>query len=87
MPPDLSVMPEELQVAFFIYSILTDQVDATAGYFGGKDLSPLGTLYDIYEVENRELVTTFLMKIQQINVALVNENLQKKMKQSKGKNA
>jgi len=80
MPPTLSEAPEEISVAFFIYGILSDRYDSMGGAYFGKDISALGTLYDIYEVEQRELVTTFIMKIQQFNVAQVNAELQRRQK-------
>jgi len=82
MPPTLSEAPEEISVAFFIYGLLSDKYDSMGGAYFGKDITPLGTLYDIYNVEQRELVTTFIMKIQQFNTAQVNAELERRRKAS-----
>jgi len=85
MPPSLSNLSEEVRVAFFLYEMLSDRWDGAVGYYMGKDLSPLGTLLDIYKVENRETVVMFLMKIQQVNSQLINEELTRKRKAAERK--
>ena len=85
MPPNLSATAEEVQAAFFIYSLLPDRIDSMGGSYQGKDLSALGTLYDIYEIEERQLVTTFLMRIQQINVEQINADLERRRKAERAK--
>lgn len=85
MPPSLSEAPEEIQVAFFIYSALPDRYDSMAGVYQGKDLAPLESLYKIYDVTNQEVVTTFLLKIQQVHSAQLNKQLEQKRKASGSK--
>lgn len=85
MPPNLSVLAEEVQAAFFIYGLLPDRIDSMGGTYQGKDLSALGTLYDIYEIEEKQLVTTFLMRIQQINVEQINADLSRRRKAERAK--
>ena len=80
MPPTLSEAPEEVQVAFFIYGLLPDRYDFNVGYYLGKDLAPLEAFYNIYEVEDYQLMTLFISKIQEFSSKIVNQDLERRRK-------
>lgn len=59
MPLDVSDFPDYVQVAFFIYSLLTDRYDTMNGVWQGKDWSIINIVFDLYEIEDKK--TTFLL--------------------------
>ncbi len=85
MPPTLDGLPEEVQVAFFIYALLPDRWDGMSGSFLGKDWSSLNALYDIYKIEEQQVVTMFIAEIQGIYITSINEETQKKRKAAERK--
>mgnify|MGYP003327025336 FL=1 len=58
MPPAMDLYPYEVQLAFFIYNLLQDTWDGMSGSYFGKNLSGLGELLDIYEVEDKKTVVS-----------------------------
>ena len=85
MPPTLDGLLEEVQVAFFIYALLPDRWDGMSGSFLGKDWSSLNALYDIYKIEEQQVVTMFIAEIQGIYITSINEEPQKKRKAAERK--
>ena len=86
MPPALDNYPYEVQLAFFIYSLLQDTWDGMSGMYMGKNMSGLGELLDIYEIEDRKTVVFFMKHIDQQRGDSINEEVQRKQKQArKGK--
>jgi len=86
MPPALENYPYEVQLAFFIYSLLQDTWDGMSGMYMGKNMSGLGELLDIYEIEDRKTVVFFMKHIDQQRGDSINEEVQRKQKQArKGK--
>lgn len=87
MPPALDLYPYEVQLAFFIYSLLQDTWDGMSGMYMGKNMSGLGELLDIYEIEDKKTVVFFMKHIDQQRGDAINEEVQRKQKQAtrKGK--
>ena len=85
MPPTLDGLPDEVQVAFFIYALMPDRWDGASGTYLGKDWAPLDTLYNIYEIEDQRTITMFISEIQNIFVQLTNEEAEKKRKAAERK--
>ena len=85
MPPTLDGLPDEVQVAFFIYALMPERWDGASGTYLGKDWSPLHTLYNIYEIEDQKTVTMFIAEIQSIFVQQTNEESEKKRKAAERK--
>ena len=89
MPPEDSMFPLEVQQAFLVHSLLPDRWEGTSGYFLGKDLSALGTLLDVWEIEDRRTVTYFLNYIDAQNTTKHNEEVSRRqdrdMRQAKAK--
>jgi hypothetical protein len=73
-------------VAFFVFEMLSDRWDGSAGVYLGKDLAPLQSLYDIFMVDNTETVTVFIMHIQKITSSLINKELSRRREVEKRKN-
>ena len=60
MPVSPSMFPEEVQSAFFIYSLLEDNWDGTSGSYMGKVYSSVEFLFKLYEIDNQGTVLFFL---------------------------
>lgn len=56
MPLTTSAFPEEVQVALFVYDMLTDVWDGMSGSFMGKDWAGAPLIFEIYEIQNRKEV-------------------------------
>jgi hypothetical protein len=83
MPPEIGNFPLEVQQAFLVHSILPDRWDGMSGAYMGKDLSALGDIFDIYDIEDRRTVLYFLSYIIRSNSERINEEVQRKQKQPK----
>ena len=62
MPLDISEFPSEMQVAFFVFSLLPDVWEGMSGTYMGKDWSSLTEMLNIFEIEDRRS-TVYLMKL------------------------
>lgn len=62
MPLDSASFPAEVQVAFFIFSILSDRWEGMSGSYMGKDWAPIKHLLNIYEVEDKRVIV-YIMKM------------------------
>lgn len=80
MPPELDAFPYEVQVAFLIHSLMPDRWDGMSGSYMGKDWSCLGSLLDIYEVEDKKETTYFLKAIENENSSVINDKMSQKRK-------
>ena len=69
MPLDSSDFPEEVQVAFFMFSLLPDYWEGMSGTYMGKHWSGVDFFFDMYNVEDPK-TTLYIMKLYEI--ALVN---------------
>ena len=78
--------PYEVQTAFFIHSLLPDVWDGAGGNYFGKNWNALGTILDVYEVENSKDVILFLRYIDSLNIAKKNKDLAKQRKREETKN-
>lgn len=68
MPLTSSDFPEEVQVAFFIFSMLSDRWDGMSGTYLGKDWSIVFQLFDLYEVYDQTTVMYFMKLYEHILV-------------------
>ena len=80
MNSEIVDFPFEVQIAFFIHSLLPDNWDGASGTYLGKDWSALIGLLDIYEVEHRREVTVFIKQIDMYNMKQINDKLEKQRK-------
>ena len=74
----MDLYPYEVQMAFFIYSLLQDTWDGMNGMYMGKNLSGLATLLNIYEVEDKKTVVYFLTMIDRERMVSINEEVKRK---------
>lgn len=62
MPLTEQDFPVEVQVAFFMFNLLSDVWDGMSGSYMGKDWSSCGFIFDTYEIEDRK-TTLYFMKL------------------------
>ena len=62
MPLTESSFPTEVQVAFFMFSLLSDVWEGMSGTYCGKDWSHCSQLFDIYNVDDPK-TTLYFMKL------------------------
>ena len=60
MPLETSSFPEEVQVAFFMFSLLPDYWEGMSGTYMGKHWNGIDYFFDLYEVDNRRVVLYFM---------------------------
>ena len=85
MPLTVQDYPEEVQMAFFIHHLLPDRWEGMSGSYMGKDMSSLGTLLDIWEVDDKKSVVYFLKHIEAEHAKQVNEKQEQKRKAEQNK--
>jgi len=67
MPLEPSDFPEEVQVAFFMFSLLPDYWEGMSGTYMGKHWHGLEYLFSLYKIENPKEIL-YLMKIYESEV-------------------
>jgi len=77
--------PSEVQEAFLIHSCLPDRWDGMSGMFLGKDWSALGTLLDVFEIEDRRTVVMMLKAIDDRNSNQINTKQSQRQKAAENK--
>lgn len=80
MPLDASSFPIEVQVAFFIFDLLSDNWEGMSGSYLGKDWSDASYLMDLYEVEDPKQVIYFAKTYERLVMAYRAEEAEKKRK-------
>ena len=83
MPPSRGELPYEVQIAFSIHDMLPDRWDGMSGSYFGKDLSALGTIIDIYEVEDKKQCVFWLKNIEALNSRSINDRMAQERKRKK----
>ena len=85
MPPTTEDYPYEVQVAFLLHDLLPDRWDGMSGSYFGKDMSALGTLLDVYEVEDKRNTIFWIKAIEAKNSEAINKKMDRKRKASENK--
>lgn len=80
MPLETSAFPVEVQVAFFIFDLLSDRWEGMSGSYLGKDWSCVDFLLDTYEVEDRPTVVYFMKMYEILVVNAKSEEAERKRK-------
>lgn len=62
MPLETSAFPEELQLAFFVYSYISDDWDGMSGSYMGKKWLEADSIFEIHNIEDRREIM-FWMKL------------------------
>ena len=60
MPLELSEFPEEVQVAFFMFSLLPDYWEGMSGTYMGKHWNGVEYFFEIYDVESPKEILYFM---------------------------
>lgn len=68
MPLTYSDFPEEVQVAFFMFSLLPDYWEGMSGTYMGKHWNGIEYFLNLYEVESPKTVIYFMKVYEQILV-------------------
>ena len=85
MPLDSSEFPEEVQVAFFMFSLLSDNWDGMSGSYMGKNWTQCPQLFDLYEIEDPKTTLFFMKMYEGVLVLHRMEKQEEKRKQSERK--
>tara|TARA_B100001057_G_C22826394_1_gene941604 strand:+ start:1752 stop:2021 length:270 start_codon:yes stop_codon:yes gene_type:complete len=60
MPLEASAFPQEVQVAFFMFDLLSDRWDGMSGMYLGKDWGHIDFLFDLYGYDDRKEIIYFM---------------------------
>jgi hypothetical protein len=85
MPLDSSEFPEEVQVAFFMFSLLSDNWDGMSGSYMGKNWGPCIPLFELYEIEDKKTILFFMKMYEAVLVTYRMEKAEQKRKQDERK--
>jgi len=85
MPLDASAFPEEVQVAFFIFSLLPDRWDGMSGLYMGKDWASADFLFQVYDIENPKEIIYFAKLYENIIVNHKAEQQERRRKEDERK--
>ena len=85
MPLDSSEFPEEVQVAFFMFSFLSDNWDGMSGNYMCKEWSSCQHLFEVYEVEDPKTVLFFMKLYEYVLVKYRMDKAEEKRKQEERK--
>ena len=85
MPLDASEFPEEVQVAFFMFSFLPDNWDGASGTYLGKNWAQCLQLFEIYEIQDHKTTMYFMKMYEAILVKHRMEKAEEKRKQEERK--
>tara|TARA_B100000953_G_C17989330_1_gene411576 strand:- start:320 stop:646 length:327 start_codon:yes stop_codon:yes gene_type:complete len=85
MPLDSSEFPEEVQVAFFMFSLLSENWDGASGTYLGKDWAQCTQLFEVYEVEDPKTTMYFMKLYEHVLVKYRMEKAEEKRKQEERK--
>ena len=85
MPLDSSDFPEEVQVAFFVFSLLSDNWDGMSGTYLGKVWSNVDYIFKLYELDNPKTIFFFAKMYEGIVVKVKAEEADRKQKADKRK--
>jgi len=79
--PQTTSYPEEVQVAFFIYSFLPEKFEGMSGTYIGKEWTSCEFLFEVYEVEDRKTAIYFMKLLERLSVKKASKDAERKQKQ------
>ena len=80
MPLSLSDFPEEVQVAFFVFSFLPDRWEGMSGTYMGKYWEEVEYLFKVHEIQNPKIILYFMKLYENILVNHRAEEAERKRK-------
>lgn len=89
MPLDYSVFPEEVQMAFFMYSLLSDRWDGASGSYMGKDWAQCLQLFKVWGIQEPKITLFFMKTYERLIVShrAEEQDLERKARERKQKSA
>ena len=85
MPLEASSFPQEVQVAFFMFDLLSDRWDGMSGTYLGKDHSNIDFLLNLYEIDDKKDVIYFLKAYENLVINKRAEEAEKRRKAAERK--
>jgi hypothetical protein len=85
MPLTEQDFPAEVQVAFFMFNLLSDVWEGMSGTYMGKDWSSCSLVFDIYQIENRRETLYFMKLYERIIMSYRAEKAERKRKEEERK--
>ena len=85
MPLARSDFPSEVQVAFFMFDLLSDVFEGMSATYMGKDWSHCTQLFELWEVEDPKVVMYFMKMYERIIMQDRSEETERKRKQDERK--
>ena len=83
VPVEISDLPLSFQTYIAVFSYLPDKWDGMSGTYLGKDLSPLDTILDIFDVQDKLLAIRTIKTLEAIRSKALNVKKPKKGKKAK----
>ena len=80
MPLESSDFPEEVQVAFFMFSLLPDHWEGMSGTYMGKYWDGIEYFFKLYEVSDRKTILFIMKKYESLLVSYRAEQADRKRK-------
>ena len=80
MPLTRSDFPSEVQVAFFMFDLLSDVFEGMSATYMGKDWSHCTQLFELWEVEDPKVVMYFMKMYENLLVGHRLEEAERKRK-------
>jgi hypothetical protein len=82
MPLEQSEFPDEVQVAFFMFDLLSDTWDGQSGSYLGKNWAQCTQLFDLYAVDDPKIVLYFMKLYEHLLMKYRIERQEERRKQS-----
>lgn len=80
MPLEATAFPAEVQVAFFVYTYLSDVWEGMSGSYVGKNWSTIDYLFELFKVDDKKTVLFFMKMYERIIVKDRAEEQERKRK-------
>jgi len=85
MPLEASAFPQEVQVAFFMFDLLSDRWDGNTGMFMGKDWAPIDFLFNLYGFDDKKDIIYFMKMYENLVINEKAEQAERKRKAAERK--
>jgi hypothetical protein len=85
MPLAEQDFPAEVQVAFFMFNLLSDHWEGMSGTYMGKLWEPCDMLFKLYEVEDKKTIFYFMKLYEKLLVNYRAEQADKRRKEEERK--
>ena len=87
MPLDPSDFPVEVQVAFFVFSLLEDNWEGMSGTYMGKTWNNIEYFFNLYEVDEPRTILYIMKVYENILVSFRSEEAEKRRKAEERKSS